>query len=222
MDLKHCLYILRRRIWLILILSVVITGIYSVVESMEYQPVYEARCTLYIIDKNTNQDSSITYENIIVNEQLVKDYRELVKSKSVTREVISELKILDLTPQSLADKIDVSSKNDTRVLEIKVADYNPDRAKKIADKVSDIFIKKIADLMNTDNVNIIDYAEVPENPVNSNLAYSALKCLFICLPLLAGIVILIESANNTIGTIEDVEHYLKLEVLGVIPTLNIK
>lgn len=220
MDLKHCLDILKKRILLIIILPILITGIYTTFKLINYKPVYESYSTLYIIDKT--EEKSITYENIIVNERLVKDYSELIKSKSVTNKVIEELSMDDLTHESLNSKINVSFINETRILEIRVQDIDPERAKLITDKVSEVFIKKAIELMNIDNINIIDYAHVPEYPLPTRTVYNSFMCFLASIPVIIGIILLIEYTNNNINSIDDVEYYLKLDVLGIIPSYKIK
>jgi capsular polysaccharide biosynthesis protein len=48
-------------------------------------PVYESFSTLYIINKNNDSNLPINYDNVLVNQQLIKDYRELVTSRLVTK-----------------------------------------------------------------------------------------------------------------------------------------
>ena len=219
MELKHILDILRKRLWFIILLPIIITGLYATIKAANYQPIYESYTTLYIIDKT--EESSITYENIMISEQLVKDYRELIKSKAVTSKVIEELGIEDISHGGLINNINASFKNDTRILEIRVRDHNPQRVKMITDKVSEVFIKKAIELMNIDNVNIIDYAQVPEYPIANRTVYQAFICFIVSLPVIIGLVLLREFLNNNINSIDDVENYLKLEVLGIIPTFEI-
>lgn len=219
MEFKHCLDILRKRIWLIILLPFLITAIYTTVKVINYKPVYEAYSTLYIINKS--DDESVTYENIIINERLVKDYSELIKSKSVTNIVLDELAIEDLTHGALSNKINVSLINDTRILEIKVQDIDPKRAKLITDKVSEVFIRKAIELMHVDNINIIDYAHVPENPLGNRTVYNSFICFLVSIPIIIGFLLLIEYMNNNINSIDDVEHYLALDVLGIIPSFKI-
>jgi capsular polysaccharide biosynthesis protein len=152
----------------------------------------------------------------------VKDYRELIKSRSVTKEVIEELKIKDLTPKDLAAKITVNMKNETRVLDIRVRDLKPERAKQLAETVSKIFVKKSISLMNIDNVNIVDNAEIPKEPVGPKPLKNSLYAFIISLIITIGIAYLIEYLNDKIKSTEDVENHMGLTVIGIIPLLKVK
>jgi len=70
----------------------------------------------------------VTYNELLKNQQLVKDYRELIKSKLIVKTALEELEITDMSPERLAANITVDSKNDTRILEVKVRDTSPKEA----------------------------------------------------------------------------------------------
>jgi capsular polysaccharide biosynthesis protein len=158
----------------------------------------------------------------MAGQQLVKDYSELIKSRTVTSSVINELKLKDITPESLASKITVSSKNNTRIIEIKVQDGDPNNARAIADKVSNVFISKVIEIMNAQNVGIIDKAETPTNPVKPNKRMNVAIAFLIGIMAAVGLIFFLEYVDDTIKTNEDVEKYLGLTVLGTIPVLSLE
>jgi capsular polysaccharide biosynthesis protein len=71
--------------------------------------------------------------------------------------------------------------------------------------------------MGIDNVQIIDTARVSYTPVRPNLATNIAIAVVLGMMLGVGIIFLIEFLDNTIKTAEDVQKYLDLPVLGVIP-----
>jgi len=172
--------------------------------------------------KGTNTEVPVEYEDIMISEQLVKDYRELIRSKSVTKGIISRLNITDISSNELANKISVDLKKDTRILEIKVKDQDAERAKILADAAGVVFIEKVEELMESVKIEVVDEAEIPEKPNEPKLI------IFISAAILAGLlfaiclIFLMEYMNDTIRTVEDVEKNLGLTVLGTIPTMDIK
>jgi capsular polysaccharide biosynthesis protein len=222
MELRQYFSIIFKRLWIVLLIPITAVGISAYLSFYVLDKVYESNTTLYVINKNEKSQFSIDYNDVLVGQQLVKDYSELVKSRTVTENVIDELKLKGLTPEDLARKINVDSKNDTRIIEIKVQDKDPETARNITDKVGEVFISKVVDLMKVENVSIIDKAEVPLSPVKPRPIINIAIALFAGLMAAIGIIFLLEYLDNTIKTSEDVEKLLGLSVLSTIPMMDIK
>ncbi|WP_010251208.1 YveK family protein [Acetivibrio cellulolyticus] len=221
MELVHFFIMIKKKLIFIILIPIFMSTIASFASAFLITPSYIASSTLYIINQNV-LGSEVTYEEMLTNQQLVNDYRELIKSKLIIKTVLEELNIRDITPAALSRKITVSSKNDTRVLEIKVEDIYPTRCMEISNKICEIFIKKSSDLTKTYNVSIVDPAEIPTSPVKPKpLVYTVLTFLISILITLV-IFYILEIINETIKTSEDIETYLGLNVLGTIPSFNIK
>lgn len=76
----------------------------------------------------------------------------------------------------------------------------------------------IAGAMRASNIRIVDPAQLPGGPIRPNLPINALTGLLCGLFLGAGVVILTDKANKTFRDPGDVQFYLNLPELGVIPT----
>jgi capsular polysaccharide biosynthesis protein len=222
MELKEYLSIIMKRIWLIIFLPVIVAAISAYVSFYVMDPIYEANTTLYIINKSSSPGLTIAYNDLLVGQQLVNDYKEIVKSRKITSKVIEELNLTGWSPSRLARKINVSAKNNTRVIEIVVSDSNPQLAKDIADKVAEVFKREAVNLMKVENVNIVDTAQLPENPVKPRHRMNIAVSFLIGLLAAIGIVFLVEYFDDTIKTADDVEKYLGLTVLGTIPEFSAK
>jgi capsular polysaccharide biosynthesis protein len=213
---------IRKKIVFIILISVLVSITVALGSVFLISPVYEASSTLYIISQKTASEGDVTYTDLLTNQQLVKDYRELIKSKLIVKTALDELKIMDLTPNQLSNRITVSSKNDTRVLEIKVEDTYPVRSAELSNKICEVFISEAKSLAKIDNVNIVDTAEIPETPVKPQPVLYTAIAFIISLMLTLGVFYLLEVINETIKTSEDIETYLDLNVLGTIPSFNIR
>jgi capsular polysaccharide biosynthesis protein len=129
-------------------------------------PVYESTESLYVI--NTASGSSYAaggYDSVMVDQQLLKDYRELIKSNFIISLVLDTLSINDVTREDLRDRVSVELKSETRILEIKVQDTNPSREKVLAETFGEVLINQSRSWMKIENVCIIDNAEIPDKPV---------------------------------------------------------
>lgn len=227
MELKQYVNIVLKRLWIIILLPLVAAGTSAYISFYVMKPVYEANATLYVIDKNRNVDSSdsksdISYNEIYVGGQLVKDYTELIRSRTVTSSVIERLELKNITPAQLADMISVGSKNDTRLIEISVSDNDPERSMEITNTVCDVFIEKVSELMQIENVNIVDPAVQPTIPIKPRPKVNIAIAFLTGICTAAGIIFLMEYLDDTIKNNEDVERYLNLPVLADIPKLSLK
>lgn len=220
MEIKQYLNIIIKRLWLIILLPVIAVAISAYVTIFVMDPVYESNTTLFIINKQQNPELAIAYSEIMVGQFLVKDYRELVRSRAVTGAVIEKMQLTGISPSGLAGKIFVNSKNDTRIIEIRVQDEDPQMAGKIADATAEEFMVKIKELMKVENVDMIDKAEIPTAPVKPRASVNIAISLFVGLFTAMGLAFLIEYLDDTVKTAEDIESQMNIPVLGTIPEYN--
>ena len=140
----------------------------------------------------------------------------LVKSRTVTEKVISDLG-LNTTNEKLAKQISVSTPSDSRVLEITVSNNDQYEAKRIADKVAEISADSICDIMQIEKVNVFEEANIPEKPSSPNCLKNAIIAFVLGMVLAIAIVVVRFVMNDTINTSEDIEKYLGISTLALIP-----
>lgn len=217
MELKEYLDIIIKKKWLIILLPLIATMITAYVSFYIVDQVYEANTTLYIINKSSGSEFSIAYNDLLVGQQLVKDYKEIVKSRRITSEVIEELELGNISSSMLSEKINVNARNDTRLIEIKVQDSSPQTAVDIANKLAEVFTREIVNIMKVENISIVDTAQLPEHPIKPRPMMNIAVAFILGLLTALGISFIIEYLDDTIKTTDDVEKYLGLTVLGTIP-----
>jgi len=221
-ELKQFLIMIRKKIVFIVLIPILISIIAALVSVFLITPTYEASSTLYITPQKSVSEGEVTYQEIITNQQLVKDYRELIKSRLITKAVLEKLQIQDITSTELSNRIKVNSKNDTRILEIKVEDIYPVRCTNLSNKLCEVFIDQAPSIAKANNISIVDTAQVPNTPVKPNPTLYTMIAFILSLMATVGLFYLLELINETIKTSEDIETYLELNVLGTIPSFNIK
>lgn len=86
---------------------------------------------------------------------------------------------------------------------------------------TEAFLKEAMVQFPSGTVKIMDTAVVPEHPSKPNKKLNVAIAFFLGLMVSAGIVFLIEYMDNTIKTENDVEKYIGLPVIGMIP-INIE
>lgn len=211
-----------KRLWIIVLLPVLAAAVSASVGIFVLKPVYQAGTTLYVYNKNPDPELSIDYYDIIAGQQLLKDYREIIISRRVMTAVIGELGLTGVTADSLAKKVSIVLRNDTRVMEIRCHAGDPESARQLADTVGKVFIEQVILLTKTDNICILDHAETPTQPFKPNIAANTLIGFTAGMFLAVSAVFLIEYLDDTVRDTEDVEKLLDVPVIATIPLFTIK
>ena len=217
-DLREYMDVIRKRIWIIVLITAIAVITSAIISFYVLNPVYETYTTM-MVGKTKSQETMIEYSDVLLSQKLVKTYSEIAKSRVVSREVINDLK-LDMTPDELKNKVNVSSVRDTEIIMIKVQDTDPKIARNIANHVGKVFMKHVTKIMKVDNVQIIDRAETPKTPIKPRPQLNILIAGVLGIMISLGIVFLLEYLDNTIKTPQDVEKYLGLPIMGAIPMID--
>lgn len=221
-DLKELLWQVWKNIWIVVLSAMIGAFLAYIVSSLFIPQKFSSTTKIYVL--NQQEASQVTYSDLQTGTQLTKDYAELIVSRTVTSQVIAQLDLKnqykdmeDITPDILAGMISVSIKNDTRVISITVTDTSPTRAQDIANAVRVAASAHIYDVMDTESVNVVDYANLPEKAISPNLKKNLAIGFIIGGIIAAGIIFVIYILDDTIKTPDDVEKYLGLSVLASIP-----
>lgn len=83
-------------------------------------------------------------------------------------------------------------------------------------------LAELQQVAETENVDILDPALVPDYPVNRDKKKKAAMGILFSLALGVGIALAIDFFDKSIKTVDDVKKFLKLEVLGAIPSIDFK
>ena len=217
-ELRELLEILLKRKLLIIIMTVLCTvagGVYSV---FLITPMYNAETTMMVNGAKNMTDiaSSLDIGSINLSQKLVVTYGEIVKSRIVLEQTIDSLK-LDMTYGQLLRKTTAQQVGGTEILKIAVQDEDPAQAAVIANKISDVFVKEVMRILKVNNVETIDTAIPIEKPVNVKTVLNIAIAMILGLMMSVFIAFVLEYMDNTIKTENDVQKYLDLPVLGLIP-----
>ena len=220
-DLKELFEIFwhkKLQIILIVLIFMVIGVIYSV---GFVTPMYSSSTTLVLAGtaSSTEEQSqnTITTADLSINSQLVSTYSELVKSNNILGQVISNLGI-NIDAEELRKNVQVTSVEDTELIEITVSNENPEYAAKIANEIAKVFEEKIAkEIYNINNVHIVDEAVVEAEPSNVNHLKNIVIFAFIGAVVAVMYVLIANMLDTTVKTQEDIEKSIKIPVLASIP-----
>lgn len=213
-DLVEVLAVLLHKAGIILLAGLLMALLAVVGTKLLITPQYQSVTKMYVLNKQDN--NMLTTSDLQTSTLLTKDYAEIIQSRKVTEAVIAQLN-LDLRHEDILNKMEVVTSTDNRIVTIKVLDPDPYLARDIANAVRDTAAEHIKNVMNSEAVNVVDEANVPDGKYSPNVMMNGFICGALgCI--LAVVVILIQYLrNDTIQVSEDVERYLNLSVLGTIP-----
>ena len=219
LDLKEIMHIIRKRLWFIVLVTILAVGAGGVISLFVLEPVYRASATIIVGKPSSYLDGNrLQIEDLNLNQRLAKTYGEIIKSRGVLEDVISQLK-LNLTTQQLKEKTLVKLVEGTEFITISVTDTNPERAADIANKMAEVFRFKVVNIMKVDYVQILDNAIVPRLPIKPRLELNMAIAGVLGMMTSIFVVFLLEYLDNTIKTPEDTEKYLGLNIVGIIPIM---
>lgn len=213
-DLLEIFQVLIGRIWLIICAGLLVAGVCFAISRYVIAPVYESTTKIYILNKSEN--TGITYSDVQMGTQLTKDYAELISSRYVLEQVIGQLSFR-LEYDDLLHMVSVSTPSDTRIVAITVKDTDPVKAMNIANLVREVASEHIQNVMDIDAVNIVEEANMPTKKAGpSCVKWTLLGGLVGCM-LSAAVILVRHLLDDTIKSSEDVEKYLGLSTLALIP-----
>ena len=212
-DLKELFFVLLNK-WHLIALSGILCAFIGLAAAMFFIPEkFESKTSIYIYNQ---QSDNMTYNDLQTGSSLTKDYEVLVKGRTVLESAVEKLD-LDLTYEQINGMVTVSVPASTRIVEITVESTDPYLSRDIADTVREIASKSIAEVMGVDAVNVVETANLPEQKSSPSVSKFTVLGGMLGGVLACGIVVLLFLLNDTIRTQDDVEKYLGLSTLGIIP-----
>lgn len=218
-DLKELLYIFRLRWKLVALMMILALAVSGFVSFRVLKPIYKAEATLFVGRESGSQIAGIDLSQFSLEQKLVVDYREIILSRLVAREVIDTLD-LDMGISSFQNRIKVTTVRESRLFKIAFESTEPALARDVANLLSEVIIVKAQDIMDVKNIQIIDRAEIPKNPIRPNKTMNLAIAGVLGLMIGCFMVFLLEYLNQTIKSAKDVERHLHLTTLGEIPAFE--
>lgn len=216
-DLQELFGLILHKLWMILLCGILAGAIGFAVSKFVITPMYESTTKVYILNKSDN--STVTYSDVQLGTQLTKDYAQLIKGRYVL-ESVAQTCNLDESYASFAGRVDVETISDTRIIAITVTDPDPAMAQYLANEIRKVASEHIKNVMDIQAVNVAEEANLPEAPASPSVkkwaAIGFLLGAFVC----ALIVVIRFLLDDTIKTSDDIEKYLGLSTLAMIPVME--
>ena len=195
------------------VVVIFVIGVFIYDKSIK-KPLYTTYTTIILTKSNEAQTSTtITQNDILLNQKLVETYTKIIKSKLVLDQVISETGIT-YTAEELGQNVAVEAYENTEMLKISVTDSDPELSASIANSIAQVFSGEVAKIYQMNNISVIDIAQVPEEVSNDTLTRDFFIALFISIFGSIGVIFIIYYFDDSIKLTDDLEEEIGMPVIA--------
>ncbi|WP_164779605.1 YveK family protein [Paenibacillus kobensis] len=225
-DLLDYITIVRRRLWLIVLLVIIGSGAAYGYGQYKQEPVFEASAKLIMTRTAAGGGTDAPDSKVIeANLMLIETYKEIIRTPVVLKRVASEHPELGMSSGEIAGKIRVSSSSTSQVLTIQARDGSYSRAAKLVNAVSSVFLAEAERIYKTRNIEQLYTAEdsPAAAPAPLNMGMKKLLVFAVVLSAIAGVglAVLLEFLDRTVKSERDIARVLGLPTLVELALLRV-
>ena len=212
-DLLELFWVLVGKWKLILVAMILGAGVFALYHTFLLKSVCQADASIFI----TNNNSVITFSDLQLSSALTEDYAKIIKSRAVLKEVIED-QGLDMNFKQLSSLVSVTNPTDSHIITITVTCGDPDMCRNIANSLMNVGIHRIYQVIGSSEPTVIDYSEADSvvETTSSLLRYLEMGAL-LGIVLACGLVCVRFLLDTTLKTEDDIQKYLRMPVLSVVP-----
>lgn len=216
MTLLELLQLLKKKLYLVIILPLV-CGIAAAGVSWGLMAnEYTSSVSLYVLTTSDQTSSVITSSDTTASQQLANDIAALAESNRVVNDTAKALNMTDLDDY----QISVDSATTNRIITLNVTGDSAEAVAVIADELAENLASTAVEVMEVRAVNIIDEAQVPEDPSGPNRIMYTLVAILAGLFLAVAWIVFIDMIDTTVKSEDEIQDLLGLSVLGNMPTVK--
>lgn len=216
LDLQELFRRLKKRIGLIVTITLLATVFSAVYSVFFIEPVYEAKVGVILISENAASSSNSGTASVSYAQNLIETYTEIAKTNKVASMAALMLGKA-VSTEELMDMTTVSATGESLIINLGVQNTDPQKAYKYVEAYAEAFVERAKELIPEDDTRIMDGSQVPTSPISPNIKLNVAIAFVVGLMASVGLALLLEYLNNTIVSKEDVERNLGLPVIGIIP-----
>ncbi|EOM75961.1 protein-tyrosine kinase [Rhodococcus rhodnii LMG 5362] len=221
MEIQDYLRILQAR-WKIIAITTVVAVLGALGASLLATPVYQASARLFV---STSAGSSVNeiYQGNLFSQQRVTSYTQLITGETLAQRTIDRLGI-DANAAELASQVTATSAPDTVLIDLDVQDASPERARDIANAMSDEFVVMVRELETPEfggapaaRVVVEQRADTPAAPVSPKTTRNLALGFAVGLLLGIAFAVLRDRLDNTVKDRRTVEEITGTAMIGTVP-----
>lgn len=221
LDLRELIGMVKKRWLLIASITIISTSIAVFVNYRIIEPVYQSKCTIFVGKDLSMGDGDYNSSDIAMYHKLMATYAEIACSRDVADRAENAM-YDEVSSSEIRNGLSVSTKDENQIMSMSMQSYDPELAKEMLDAVIVGFFEKAKEIYPEGNTSIIDKPRVQHSPISPNKKMNVAVAFCLGIMVSVGLVFLIEFMDNTIKKEEEIEKYLGIPVIGVIPEYNAK
>ncbi|GAS93430.1 lipopolysaccharide biosynthesis [Mycolicibacterium canariasense] len=222
MSLQEFTKLLRTR-WVTVAVTTLICILGAIAFTLLTRPQYQASTRLFLSTNSTGGSVTDLYQANLLSQQRVLSYATLINGQTLAQRTIDKLG-LGMSPEAFQDKVKATAKSDTVLIDVKVRDESPTRARDIANTMADEFVVMVRELETPKagatplaRVVVEQRASTPQKPVLPNPILNLFGGLVVGLGVGVGLAVLREVLDNTVKDRQTVEATAHTGLVGSIP-----
>lgn len=214
-NLSEFFDVIKRKYKLIGIITAVFVIVSIILSFFVITPKYQVEEKLFVGKAESKINHSYDNNEVQMYQNLLSTYSDVIMTNDLVQTALNESGI-NLQAKNVIKSLQVTPKPNTQIIDIIYDDTNPQRAVNVIEGITKVFIKKSKELIPNSNVQVIERANYPSNPVSPN------KILYILIAFILGVLVgigaalLLEFMDNTFRSKDDLEKALGLPVIGTI------
>lgn len=222
MTLRDVLFILKRRLWLLVLIPALCAlgvGFYAYRFMPDY---YSSYATLYILvdEDSSGSDEGTSYSglsyNMGVSQQIASDVSQLLASRRARLLVQDYMESASPLSYSVSSYVDDGS----RILQLSVTSADPTIVADVANALSKVAAELAHNIMNVDSINVIDWAVDPTGPSGPNRRIFVLGAFAASFIAVSAAVLFAARADSRVRGVRDAERATGLTSVGKIPVFK--
>ena len=212
-DLPALFGAIKRKWYLIVIISVITSVIGAFIGIYMVKPSYETSTKLYV--GKEKGDIGYNKEDVEMYQKLTGTYAEAIQTKDLLKKVVANCN-LDITAAEIKSNLKVTAVEDTQIIRIEYSSKNSELVQKIVDGIVDEFSILSQEMVPNVTIKVIETAEAPmQTAENGGKVYIAIGFMFGFMVSL-GIIFILDYMDTTLRTKEQIEKEFKINVIGEI------
>lgn len=218
-DLLELMGALWKKIWAIILATVMFAAAALAGTVFFVAPKYEAQALMYVNSTmSVGSKLSISMAELNAAQSLIDTYSVILKTRATLNDVIAETGV-NYSYEDLVKMISAESVNGTEIFAITVTSTSPQEAEQLANTIAEILPDKIASIVEGSSVRIVDYAVTPAHKASPSLSKNTLIGGLLGLVLMCGVVVVQFLMDDQIHDSDYLKDTYNIPVLAVIPDL---